>query len=1196
LMQPPPNLPRCPARSHLRALAIACALGFAWLGDRAALAAPLPGPADAGVSCAAVEQRLADAQRTLQTCTRNADSAIEERAACTSDLSSTSDKLHQCQGRVDAAQRERDGLCAEASSFARELLKGRVTNVGTCVPGQAQTELAALLKGWDGASAALAQIAAFGAGEAETLPRALGSSPAELRVAKLYGVAEREPIFYRRLLTEAVKLTAPVAWQGIRAGGPAKVAAWFAATTPLETGLVEEAQREHASAPGPAGPPLTAALRLVLSYLTVAQCDAETPSHACGRAHQLQQLLESTGPLLVRRRVEDVWATECSDVAPETLLSWVQDFPHGAANPADLSDVAAAAHAKLFTCFLDAPDAEPSFRVWLDKRLPGPKALTAKTLRRIDDIRSRVKDDGPTDTCGRAVRAMQKVAMPATCVMPPPELAAPIERWAKLAPTVDDDGVSLAVCRQYARLLWEGRAATIERAFAHPPSVDEMVIIDERVPETSFARLRRVCDERHGTGDAFARNLSALGSIARGLGESPDGAPWRVDPDKGAPAEVARFARASTFRAWAGHLFSRQSSCSAMGLPDARCEECSELPADTFYDCDLKVSVERRWNERERATVAALGGAGALLFLLIWAVRLRRARRVFKEWALPTRIRLAALGLDAQPDPLRYVFPSRHDVLTIELPREPAWERWGSRASVVRVHDAAKVQESDVNHAVQISHRHGARVLFLLHEDAASLDLSAVRAVLDWAARGGTRQASVLPLAVSRLAWARRATDLLDLVEESSLRGNPFEVRGRITSSNQFWNRERLVSGLLADTRAGRWLVITGLRRFGKSSLALEVARRLPGPSAYVDLAGFHHEIGFLDNPSQAVDAVLRSLCARLAESARALYPQAVVEEPPTAEVDAAELTRWIRQLSVACTSFTAGRAPPILLVLDEVEQVLSVGPDRLGHVLDVLAILLGRLRNAVGDSPHPEGQSPVSILMCSALHELLWAPLRTLGQQSIMGAFPSICVPCLAPEAASAMMRGLGARQGIRFTDDALATVVRETQGVPLLLRRVGTSLLELYDAEHARQGSLGAVQIGIEGAREAVEREEREGSPLRVWVESEIAEPTSTTGVMLRRLARDGRVSVAALREMAEAHVVAQFESTGVTRHLSAEETRRRAQEAASVMLRLLAETGLLLPGGDLTAPDSYELLDGSIRRVLQAATESPSVRRAR
>lgn len=180
--------------------------------------------------------------------------------------------------------------------------------------------------------------------------------------------------------------------------------------------------------------------------------------------------------------------------------------------------------------------------------------------------------------------------------------------------------------------------------------------------------------------------------------------------------------------------------------------------------------------------------------------------------------------------------------------------------------------------------------------------------------------------------------------------------------------------------------------------------------------------------------------------------------------------------------------------------------------------------------------------------------------------------------------MRGLGSRQGIRFTNEALDYIIAESQGVPLLLRRIGTSVLELYDADRARQGALGAVQIGIEGAREAIDREEREGSPLRVWVESEIAEPTGPAGAMLRRLAIEESVGADVLRAIAEKHVLAQFESSGIAEHLPPDEVKRRAEEAASVMLRMLGETGLLSPIGDLTAPEAYALADGSVRRILR------------
>ena len=145
---------------------------------------------------------------------------------------------------------------------------------------------------------------------------------------------------------------------------------------------------------------------------------------------------------------------------------------------------------------------------------------------------------------------------------------------------------------------------------------------------------------------------------------------------------------------------------------------------------------------------------------------------------------------------------------------------------------------------------------------------------------------------------------------------------------------------------------------------------------------------------------------------------------------------------------------------------------------------------------------------------------------------------------------------------------------------------MLELYDPDHARQGSLGAVNVGIEGAREAVAREEREGSPLRVWVEWEIAEPAGPAGAMLRALAGGRRIAAATLREIAERGVLAEFASSGVTQSLASVEVQRRAQEAGSVLLRLLGETGLLIPIGDPIAPEAYELSDGAIRRVLSRA----------
>jgi AAA+ ATPase superfamily predicted ATPase len=143
-----------------------------------------------------------------------------------------------------------------------------------------------------------------------------------------------------------------------------------------------------------------------------------------------------------------------------------------------------------------------------------------------------------------------------------------------------------------------------------------------------------------------------------------------------------------------------------------------------------------------------------------------------------------------------------------------------------------------------------------------------------------------------------------------------------VRSSSQFWNRERLDAGLLTEARKGNWTVVTGLRRFGKSSLALEVARRMTGPSAYVDLAGFHHEVSYGDTPAVAVEAILRTLVARLSESAAARYPAAVVPPLPTVALDAPALAAWLRALTAACGQSSGTAPPPLLLVVDEVEQL----------------------------------------------------------------------------------------------------------------------------------------------------------------------------------------------------------------------------------------------------------------------------------
>src|SRR5262249_10008825 len=155
-------------------------------------------------------------------------------------------------------------------------------------------------------------------------------------------------------------------------------------------------------------------------------------------------------------------------------------------------------------------------------------------------------------------------------------------------------------------------------------------------------------------------------------------------------------------------------------------------------------------------------------------------------------------GLGVRPDPWRWLFPSRLSAMTIDLPTDPGWERWGPRLTLARAAPGLDPAERDVNFAAHAAAAANASLSLMLHDSGTSPDLSGVRAMLEWAARGGQRAVHVMPLSMDRVSWVRSAGDLLQLVEQSTLRGNPFDVRGRVMSSSQFFDRERLVSGLLA--------------------------------------------------------------------------------------------------------------------------------------------------------------------------------------------------------------------------------------------------------------------------------------------------------------------------------------------------------------------------------------------------------------
>ncbi len=1139
-------------------------------------------PSAAGASCAPILQELAESRREvtiaeqrLKELEANSVARAEETRQCSTSLEGLRNQLTQVQQQANECRQVSAHQCSATAAFADELARGRLpsTTKLECIGAEQQRRLAAFVAGWHATTGALSHLSSYAVGGTDSPIAQAGRDPAIDRVMQRLLGAPTGPILpFRRLLVEAMHLLAPVSWGSLRANGTQALEEWFTSSGPLSDSIREEARRVPAAAAASGGP-LSVALRLLRAYETLAECGSLGSRDACPRARQLEELIETTGPLVTERRVQDIWASVCGEIMPERIQSWISDSATLAVRDApSFSHVTEALFNKLYTCYLDDAGHQGAMRGWMEFRLPSARVLTATELSRVQQLVARVASAQDEEICAQAAHALELLPAPSRCASLPEPGHRALQRWGKTVASLPQRiTTSLQICRDYTALLWSGRRAIAGTRFTRPPSAADLVVPARDRPESSMAKLRRLCAQRAGAGQGFARALGELAGLARSLGEPIETPPWRVHLSTLAPVERARFGAATRVGPWIRQLFDRDvDGCTVLGITGERCDQCRALSREAAYDCALARTLEERWSERNWTLVLGLACAALLALVALWIKRFLEARRSLIPWARETRRYLEGIGLAVHPDRLRVVLPRRYELLIVNLPREPVWQRWGERAVIVRAPSGPRLLPQHVNRAAELAKRIGAHVSLLTHDDTAAADLGAVRAVLEWSAKGGSRAVLVLPLPVSRLRWSPSASDLLDLVEETSLRGNPFEVRGRVLSSAQFFNRERLVSGVLAAAQAGHWQVITGLRRFGKSALALASARRLPGPAAYVDLSGFQHELGHADDPARAADAILGCVCIRLAESARHRFPRAQVPDPPEAqtELGITALTAWFRDLSRACIE-VSGATPPVLVILDEIEQALAREREQLRTALDVLAIVVGRLKGSLGDAGLPEGGSPVAVFLCSAIHPLLWAPLAPLAHQSIKGCFPSVCVPCLPTEAAETMLRSLGARQGIRFSDEALERIIEASQGVPLLARRICASILELYDPERARQGSLGAVGMGVEGSREAIERETAAGSPLRVWIGSEIGEPRSVPGVMLRTLASEPAVEVTRLFELARERIRREFTRTGIDRGLSHEELERRAAEAAGVCVRLRGETGLVRSVGALTAP---------------------------
>jgi hypothetical protein len=200
---------------------------------------------------------------------------------------------------------------------------------------------------------------------------------------------------------------------------------------------------------------------------------------------------------------------------------------------------------------------------------------------------------------------------------------------------------------------------------------------------------------------------------------------------------------------------------------------------------------------------------------------------------------------------------------------------------------------------------------------------------------------------------------------------NPFRY-GDVATGSFFTNRERELSALHDDVVAGQNVVIISPRRFGKTSLIVEAARRLRAERvlvAYVDLFRAPTKERFIDLVASAVYEGLVNPLERLRQNALELFQKLPIQPrvsigpdgTPSFEFSLGQRTRDIdrtlEELLALPGKIALERQRRVAVVFDEFQQVLEIDrhlPGLMRAVFqmqsEVAHIFLGSQRHLMND------------------------------------------------------------------------------------------------------------------------------------------------------------------------------------------------------------------------------------------------------
>lgn len=260
---------------------------------------------------------------------------------------------------------------------------------------------------------------------------------------------------------------------------------------------------------------------------------------------------------------------------------------------------------------------------------------------------------------------------------------------------------------------------------------------------------------------------------------------------------------------------------------------------------------------------------------------------------------------------------------------------------------------------------------------------------------------------------------------------DPFDVRDPVFDVLNFFGREVQAEGIRDRLRRGQPVGLFGLRKMGKSSLMRFLERRLPYPTAWLDLQAGRKLVGVYER-------ILRAWQA----DAQARFNTDLGLDP--ARCGAADPSEeFTRQAVLALEVIAEVMAEPRLAVfLDEIEVIVppasSTGPD-LEEYLALMRTLRGLAQEDQRLSLMVAGVSPAVNRESRCGADRVQNPFYALLQEEF--------IPPLSPADCAQMIRNVGQQVDVTLGDEVAEYVAEQSGGHPMLARQLCSLAYRLRD-----------------------------------------------------------------------------------------------------------------------------------------------------